>query len=59
MISPDLTTNDSVEIKAFQNTGGITLDITGAKHIVLLSQLHLPQKSKEQFGLALMMEMYS
>lgn len=30
-ISPDLTTNDSVKIKAFQNTGGLTLDITGAE----------------------------
>ena len=31
IISPDLTTNDSTEIKAFQNTGGLTLDITGAE----------------------------
>ena len=31
IISPDLTTNDSVKIKAFQNTGGLTLDITGAE----------------------------
>ena len=30
-ISSDLTTNDSVKIKAFQNTGGLTLDITGAE----------------------------
>lgn len=30
-ISPDLTTNDTVKIKAFQNTGGLTLDITGAE----------------------------
>jgi photosystem II stability/assembly factor-like uncharacterized protein len=30
-ISPDLTTNDSVKIAAFQNTGGLTLDITGAE----------------------------
>ncbi|HEV9036721.1 MAG TPA: hypothetical protein VGQ51_08875, partial [Puia sp.] len=30
-ISPDLTTNDTTEIKAFQNTGGLTLDITGAE----------------------------
>lgn len=31
VISPDLTTDDSTEIKAFQNTGGLTLDITGAE----------------------------
>jgi photosystem II stability/assembly factor-like uncharacterized protein len=38
MISTDLTTNDSVKIKAFQNTGGLTLDITGAEtHCSLLS----------------------
>jgi len=38
MISSDLTTNDSVKIKAFQNTGGLTLDITGAEtHCSLLS----------------------
>lgn len=38
MISPDLTTNDSIKIKAFQNTGGLTLDITGAEtHCSLLS----------------------
>jgi photosystem II stability/assembly factor-like uncharacterized protein len=30
-ISPDLSTNDSTEIKAFQHTGGLTLDITGAE----------------------------
>jgi len=30
-ISSDLSTNDSVKIKAYQNTGGITLDITGAE----------------------------
>lgn len=37
-ISPDLTTNDSVKIKAYQNTGGITLDITGAEtHCTILS----------------------
>jgi photosystem II stability/assembly factor-like uncharacterized protein len=30
-ISPDLTTNDSVKIAAFLNTGGLTLDITGAE----------------------------
>ena len=31
IISPDLTTNDSTEIKAFKTTGGLTLDITGAE----------------------------
>lgn len=31
VISPDLTTNDSVKIKAYQNTGGLTMDITGAE----------------------------
>jgi photosystem II stability/assembly factor-like uncharacterized protein len=37
-ISPDLTTNDTVKIKAYQNTGGITLDITGAEtHCTILS----------------------
>jgi len=30
-ISPDLTTNDTTKIKAFQTTGGLTLDITGAE----------------------------
>lgn len=36
-ISPDLTTNDSVKIAAFQNTGGLTLDITGAEtHCTIL-----------------------
>jgi len=31
IISPDLSTNDTTEIKAFQNTGGLTMDITGAE----------------------------
>ncbi len=31
IISPDLTMNDTTRIKAFQNTGGLTLDITGAE----------------------------
>lgn len=31
IISPDLTMNDTNRIKAFQNTGGLTLDITGAE----------------------------
>ncbi|MEP7254250.1 MAG: hypothetical protein ABI666_00670 [Ferruginibacter sp.] len=31
IISPDLTSNDSVEIAAYQNTGGLTMDITGAE----------------------------
>ena len=31
IISPDLTSNDSVKIAAYQNTGGLTMDITGAE----------------------------
>ncbi|MEN9547654.1 MAG: hypothetical protein RIR12_245 [Bacteroidota bacterium] len=31
IVSPDLTNNDSIKIAAFQNTGGLTLDITGAE----------------------------
>jgi photosystem II stability/assembly factor-like uncharacterized protein len=31
VISPDLTTNDTTQIRAFQTTGGLTLDITGAE----------------------------
>jgi len=31
MISPDLTMNDSAKIKAFQSSGGLTMDITGAE----------------------------
>lgn len=31
IISPDLTMNDTTRIKAYQNTGGLTLDITGAE----------------------------
>ena len=38
IISPDLSTNDTTEIKAFQNTGGLTLDITGAEtHCTILT----------------------
>ena len=38
IISPDLTANDSVQIAAYQNTGGLTLDITGAEtHCTILS----------------------
>ncbi len=38
IISPDLTTNDTEKIKAFQNTGGLTLDITGAEtHCTILA----------------------
>lgn len=45
-ISPDLTTNDSVKIKAFQHTGGLTLDITGAEtHCTILT---LEPSRKEQ-----------
>jgi photosystem II stability/assembly factor-like uncharacterized protein len=46
IISPDLTTNDSVKIKAYQNTGGLTMDITGAEtHCTILS---IAPSSKEQ-----------
>jgi len=45
-ISPDLSTNDSVKIKAFQNTGGITLDITGAEtHCTIIT---IAPSAKEQ-----------
>ena len=38
IISTDLTTNDSAKVAAFQNTGGLTLDITGAEtHCSILS----------------------
>lgn len=38
IISPDLTTNDAEKIKAYQNTGGLTMDITGAEtHCSILS----------------------
>ena len=44
-ISPDLTTNDPVKIKAFQNTGGLTLDITGAEtHCTILSIAPSPKE---------------
>ena len=46
IISPDLSTNDTVKIKAFQNTGGITSDITGAEtHCTILS---IAPSSKER-----------
>lgn len=46
IISPDLTTNDSVKIAAFQNTGGLTLDITGAEtHCSILA---ISPSTKEQ-----------
>jgi photosystem II stability/assembly factor-like uncharacterized protein len=45
-ISPDLTTNDSVKIAAFQNTGGLTMDITGAE--TYCSILSIAPSSKEQ-----------
>lgn len=45
-ISPDLTTNDSIKIDAFQNTGGLTLDITGAEtHCTILA---IAPSSKEK-----------
>jgi photosystem II stability/assembly factor-like uncharacterized protein len=38
IISPDLTTNDSAIIHAFQNTGGLTMDVTGAEtHCTILA----------------------
>lgn len=44
-ISPDLTTNDTVKIKAFQNTGGLTLDITGAEtHCTILAIAPSPKE---------------
>ncbi|MGH2552948.1 MAG: WD40/YVTN/BNR-like repeat-containing protein [Chitinophagaceae bacterium] len=46
IISPDLTTNDSAKIAAFQNTGGLTLDITGAE--TYCSILSISPSSKEQ-----------
>ncbi len=46
IISPDLTTNDTTEIKAFQNTGGLTLDITGAEtHCTVIT---ISPSAKEQ-----------
>src|SRR5579859_975853 len=45
-ISPDLTTNDSTKIKAFQATGGLTLDITGAEtHCTIIT---IAPSAKEQ-----------
>ncbi len=46
IISPDLTSNDSVKIAAYQNTGGLTLDITGAEtHCTILA---IEPSKKEQ-----------
>jgi photosystem II stability/assembly factor-like uncharacterized protein len=46
IISPDLTSNDSVKIAAYQNTGGLTLDITGAEtHCSILT---IEPSKKEQ-----------
>jgi photosystem II stability/assembly factor-like uncharacterized protein len=46
IISTDLTTNDSAKVAAFQNTGGLTLDITGAEtHCSILS---ISPSTKEQ-----------
>ncbi len=45
-ISADLTTNDSVKIAAFQNTGGLTMDITGAE--TYCSILTIAPSPKEQ-----------
>jgi hypothetical protein len=46
IVSPDLTTNDSVKINAFQNTGGLTLDITGAE--TYCSILSISPSAKEK-----------
>ncbi len=44
-ISADLTTNDTVKIAAFQNTGGLTLDITGAEtHCTILAIAPSPKE---------------
>ena len=44
-ISPDLTTNDTVKINAFQNTGGLTLDITGAEtHCTIITIAPSPKE---------------
>ena len=46
IISPDLTTDDTTEIKAFQTTGGLTLDITGAEtHCTIIT---ISPSAKEQ-----------
>lgn len=46
IISPDLTTNDTTQIAAYQNTGGLTLDITGAEtHCTILT---IEPSKKEQ-----------
>ena len=45
-MSPDLTTNDTVKINAFQNTGGLTLDITGAE--THCSMLTISPSAKEK-----------
>ena len=44
-ISSDLTTNDTTQIAAFQNTGGLTLDITGAEtHCTILTIAPSPKE---------------
>ena len=45
-ISPDLTTNDSAKVAAFQNTGGLTMDITGAETYCTI--LTIAPSSKER-----------
>ena len=45
VISPDLSTNDSTKIKAFQTTGGLTLDITGAEtHCTIITIAPSPKE---------------
>jgi hypothetical protein len=46
IISPDLTTNDTVRIKAYQNSGGLTMDITGAETFCTI--LSISPSAKEQ-----------
>jgi len=46
IISPDLSMNDTARIAAFQNTGGLTLDITGAE--TFGSILTIAPSSKEK-----------
>ncbi|MEO6541913.1 MAG: hypothetical protein ABIN74_13005, partial [Ferruginibacter sp.] len=46
IISPDLTLNDTVKIAAFQNTGGLTLDITGAETYGCILTIEPSKKEK-------------
>lgn len=46
IISPDLTSNDTVKIAAYQNTGGLTLDITGAETYGCILTIEPSKKEK-------------